>query len=59
MDTAEQLVRDRGLTTPGITVGLFDEYGVPKTILAEADLLMAVDGYPTVDDLGPDAICYC
>jgi lactate 2-monooxygenase len=32
---------------------------VLKTILAEADLLMAVDGYPTVDDLGPDAIRRC
>jgi GNAT superfamily N-acetyltransferase len=27
MDAAEQLVRDRGITTLGITVGLFDEYG--------------------------------
>ena len=30
-----------------------------KSLLAEADLLMAVDGYPTVDDLGPDAIRRC
>jgi lactate 2-monooxygenase len=29
---------------------------VLRTILAEADLLMAVDGYPTIADLGPDAI---
>ena len=27
MDTAEQLARDRGIATLGITVGLFDEYG--------------------------------
>jgi GNAT superfamily N-acetyltransferase len=27
MDAAEQLARDRGITTLGITVGLFDEYG--------------------------------
>ena len=27
MDAAEQLVRDRGIATLGITVGLFDEYG--------------------------------
>jgi lactate 2-monooxygenase len=27
-----------------------------RTILAEADLLMAVDGYPTIADLGRDAI---
>jgi lactate 2-monooxygenase len=32
---------------------------VLKTILAEADLLMAVDGYPTVADLSPDAIRRC
>jgi lactate 2-monooxygenase len=29
---------------------------VLRTILAEADLLMAVDGYPTIADLGPDAV---
>jgi len=27
MDAAEQLARDRGVVTLGITVGLFDEYG--------------------------------
>ena len=27
MDAVEQLVRDRGIATLGITVGLFDEYG--------------------------------
>jgi GNAT superfamily N-acetyltransferase len=27
MDAAEQLARDRGVATLGITVGLFDEYG--------------------------------
>ena len=27
MDTAEQLARNRGIATLGITVGLFDEYG--------------------------------
>jgi GNAT superfamily N-acetyltransferase len=27
MDAAEQLARDRAITTLGITVGLFDEYG--------------------------------
>ena len=27
MDAAEQLVRDRGIATLGITVGLFDQYG--------------------------------
>ncbi|MEU2037133.1 lactate 2-monooxygenase [Nocardia niwae] len=29
---------------------------VVRSLLAEADLLMAVDGYPTIADLGPDAI---
>jgi lactate 2-monooxygenase len=32
---------------------------VLTTMLAEADLLMAVDGYPTVADLDPDAIRRC
>jgi lactate 2-monooxygenase len=32
---------------------------VLKTMLAEADLLMAVDGYPTVADLGPGTIRRC
>ena len=32
---------------------------VLRTILAEADLLMAVDGYPTVADLSRDAIRRC
>ena len=27
MDAAEQLARDRGIATLGITVGLFDDYG--------------------------------
>jgi Acetyltransferase (GNAT) family len=27
MDAAEQLARERGVATLGITVGLFDEYG--------------------------------
>ena len=29
---------------------------VLRTLLAEADLIMAVDGYPTLADLGPEAI---
>jgi len=27
MDAADHLARDRGIAPPGITVGLFDEYG--------------------------------
>ena len=29
---------------------------VLRTLLAEADLIMAVDGYPTLGDLTPDAL---
>ena len=29
---------------------------VLRSILAEADLIMAVDGYPTLSDLNPDAL---
>jgi len=29
---------------------------VLRSLLAEADLLMAVDGYPTIADLTPDAL---
>ena len=32
MDAAEQLVRDRGIATLGITVGLFDEYGPAQAL---------------------------
>lgn len=34
MDEAEQLARDRGITTLGITVGLFDEYGPAQRLYA-------------------------
>ena len=40
-------------------LGLGGEDGVVhilRTILAEADLIMAVDGYPTVADLTPDSL---
>ena len=35
MDAAEQLVRDRGIATPGITVGLFDEYGPAQRLYGQ------------------------
>ncbi len=35
MDAAEQLTRDRGLATLGITVGLFDEYGPAQRMYAQ------------------------
>ena len=30
--------------------------GLQRSILAEADLIMAVDGYPTLADLTPDGL---
>ena len=30
-------------------------FGVLRSILAEADLIMAVDGYPSLADLTPDS----
>jgi GNAT superfamily N-acetyltransferase len=35
MDAAEQLARDRGVSTLGITVGLFDEYGPAQRMYAQ------------------------
>ncbi len=35
MDAAEQLARDRGIATLGITVGLFDEYGPAQRLYAQ------------------------
>jgi ribosomal protein S18 acetylase RimI-like enzyme len=34
MNAAEQLARDRGAATLGITVGLFDEYGPAQRLYA-------------------------
>ena len=34
MDAAEQLARDRGVVTLGITVGLFDDYGPAQRLYA-------------------------
>ena len=34
MDVAEQLARDRGIATLGITVGLFDDYGLAQRLYA-------------------------
>jgi len=34
MDAAEQLARDRGIATLGITVGLFDDYGPAQRLYA-------------------------
>jgi GNAT superfamily N-acetyltransferase len=35
MDAVERLARDRGITTLGITVGLFDEYGPAQRMYAQ------------------------
>jgi GNAT superfamily N-acetyltransferase len=35
MDAAEQLARDRGITTVGITVGLFDDYGPAQRLYGQ------------------------
>ena len=35
MDAAEQLARDRGITTLGVTVGLFDDYGPAQRLYAQ------------------------
>jgi GNAT superfamily N-acetyltransferase len=35
MDAAEQLARDRGIVTLGITVGLFDEYGPAQRLYGQ------------------------
>lgn len=35
MDAAEQLARDRGIATLGITVGLFDEYGPAQRLYGQ------------------------
>ena len=42
MDAAEQLVRDRGIATLGITVGLFDEYGPAQQLYGRRGYI-----YPT------------
>ena len=39
MDAAEQLVRDRGIATLGVTVGLFDEYGVGAHVIPRFERL--------------------
>lgn len=41
----------------GLAIGGLDGLvHVPRSLLAEADLLMAVDGYPTLADLTPEAL---
>ena len=63
----EHIVKALALGATAVGVGRPYAYGlalggergivhVLRWLLAEADLLMAVDGYPTIADLGPDAL---
>ncbi len=63
----EHIVKALALGATAVAVGRPYVYGlalggrdgvahVLRSLLAEADLLMAVDGYPTVADLTPDAV---
>lgn len=65
--SGSDVVKALALGATAVGIGRPDAYGaalggiagivhVLRTILAEADLLMAVDGYPTAADLGRDAI---
>jgi lactate 2-monooxygenase len=63
----EHIVKALALGATAVAVGRPYAYGlalggedgvvhVLRSLLAEADLLMAVDGYPTIADLTPDAL---
>jgi lactate 2-monooxygenase len=63
----EHIVKALALGATAVAVGRPYAYGlalggedgivhVLRSLLAEADLLMAVDGYPTIGDLTPDAL---
>ena len=39
MDAAEQLARDRGIDTLGLTVGLFDDYGPAQRLYGRRDYI--------------------
>ena len=47
----------RRLPALGIApAALLRNAGLPLSLLAETDLIMAVDGYPRIADLTPDAL---
>ena len=50
------LLSSPGSIIPGGVAGIVH---VLRCLLAEADLLMAVDGYPTIADLSPQALVAC
>jgi lactate 2-monooxygenase len=63
----EHIVKALALGATAVGIGRPYAYGlalggtegivhVLRSLLAEADLLMAVDGYPTIADLTPDAL---
>ncbi|MGI8557126.1 MAG: alpha-hydroxy-acid oxidizing protein [Solirubrobacteraceae bacterium] len=65
--SGEHIVKALALGATGVAIGRPYAYGlalggedgivhVLKSMLAEADLLMAVDGYPAIADLTPDAL---
>ncbi|MEU6189297.1 lactate 2-monooxygenase [Nocardia sp. NPDC047038] len=65
--TGADIVKALALGATAVGIGRPYSYGlalggvdglvhVVRSLLAEADLLMAVDGYPTIADLGPEAI---
>ncbi|MFF0627037.1 alpha-hydroxy-acid oxidizing protein [Streptomyces sp. NPDC004296] len=65
--TGTDVVKVLALGATAVAVGRPYAYGlalggtdgvvhVLRSLLAEADLLMAVDGYPTLDSLGPEAL---
>ena len=51
MDAAEQLARDRGTATLGITVGLFDEYGPAQRLYGQRGYIP--DGRGACQGQGP------
>ncbi|MGG2460903.1 alpha-hydroxy-acid oxidizing protein [Streptomyces sp. RGM 3693] len=65
--TGTDVIKALALGATAVAVGRPYAYGlalggadgvvhVLRSLLAEADLLMAVDGYPTLDSLGPEAL---
>lgn len=51
MDAAEQLARDRGIVTLGITVGLFDEYGPAQRLYGLAAMSLMAGAHAGASDL--------
>ena len=67
MRSGEHIVKALALGATAVAIGRPYAYGlalggtdgivhVLRSLLAEADLLMAIDGYPTIADLSPAAL---